>query len=561
MRGLLIVCSLALVGCGAQLRRFSSQPIVWADPDQRAFAPIPEEEQYTPYFWDAMDHLLFRPAAEFWLFEPARPAMNVNALDEVPSSSWFANRLGRQPMSPLEVVAGACGLAPYEAPTPWTVRGGKVGGASPGLIIEDANGIRYVLKTDRERQPVTSTAADAIAAAIFHAAGYNVPCNRVVHFDPEELRIGEGATVRRPNDRRRPMTQEYVDRVVAGMFVEPAGHRVMLSRFVEGRPLGPWSFTGIWEPDPNDVVPHEHRRELRGSYLFDAWLEHWDARSENTLATWIDTGGGGGYVRHYLLDFGECMGLVEGNHRRAPRFGNATYLDVGQIVEDVASLGIIHRAWDGRTPDPVLGFFSAEHFDADGWHPQYWNGALDRRTEEDVAWAARILARFSDEHIRALVELGEYPDATVAEELARILIARRDALLERYLTRRSALTAPELTNSRICLTDLALSSGLRAAGDRAYEATLYGGPGLAPRSIEVRSIEALSMEGAATADRVCATLGDMSPSGPDDYAVVDVHADRSVTPPARVHLRPAPGGGWTIVGLERPGAGQPLPGG
>lgn len=69
------------------------------------------------------------------------------------------------------------------------------------------------------------------------------------------------------------------------------------------------------------------------------------------------------------------------------------------------------------------------------------------------------------------------------------------------------------------------------------------------------------MEGAATADRVCATLGDMSPSGPDDYAVVDVHADRSVTPPARVHLRPAPGGGWTIVGLERPGAGQPLPGG
>ena len=33
-------------------------------------------------------------------------AANVNALDEVPNSSWFTNRIGLGPLSPAELAAG-----------------------------------------------------------------------------------------------------------------------------------------------------------------------------------------------------------------------------------------------------------------------------------------------------------------------------------------------------------------------------------------------------------------------------------------------------------------------
>ena len=35
-------------------------------------------------------------------------AGNVNALDEVPDSSWFTNRLGRRPMTTEEIARGPC---------------------------------------------------------------------------------------------------------------------------------------------------------------------------------------------------------------------------------------------------------------------------------------------------------------------------------------------------------------------------------------------------------------------------------------------------------------------
>ncbi len=536
---LLATAALAL-GCGAAMPRYPLRPIVWDDPDRRPFAPAPEE-RWVPYYWDATDNLFVRPVVELLAFEPRREAVNVNALDEVPSSSWFTNRIGRTAMSPEEVAVGPCEGLELDAPGPWTITGGKPSGASPGFFIEDANGVRYLLKTDRAGQPEQSTAADAIVASILHAAGYNVPCNRVVFFDPSILVIGEGVTTR-DGRHRRPITQADIDRVASAAMPAPGGlRRVVLSRFIDARPIGPWSYTGTLPEDPNDVVPHERRRELRGLYVLDSWVNHWDSRQENTLAGWVEADGGG-YVRHYLIDFGEALGLRRGPHREHARSGHTAYLDLGHLLEDTLTLGLYPRPWHGRTNHPIFGYFDAASFDPDRWRPQYWNGAFERRTERDVAWAARIVARFDDERLRALVRLGRFTDPAVEARLFDILRGRRDRLLARYLGVLSPLADPRIARAedgraRLCLTDLAVRAGVREGMDPGAAAHRDGSP------IEV----ALEAQG----DEVCATFPALrGAGGGGDYVVLEVTSAPSRRP-LRLHLYVVGEDELQLVGLQR----------
>lgn len=546
-------------GCGGTPRRFDTTPVVWVDEDDRRPFQPPPEETFAPPMWAAMDALIFRPASELFTFEPARAAVDVNALDEVPDSSWYVNRISRRPMDPLEVARGACDGLGLQAPGPWRVVAGKLEGATPGFVFEDANGVRYVLKVDRANQPEQATAADAIVASVFHAAGYHVPCNRVVGFSPEMLVLDEDATIEAPDGSEIPMTEAHVTEVTDAASRLPNGRlRAVVSRYIDGTPLGPWSYRGTRDGDPNDVIPHDRRRELRGMYVLAAWVGRWDARRHNTLSAWIERERGG-YVRHYVIDFGECLGLVEGNFRRARRFGHSQWLDFGHLAEDLFTFGLIHRPWDDPLDGPAhetFGSFDIEHFDPEGFRPDYWNGAFERRTEADSAWMARIIARLDRPRVRALADLGRFQDPAVEDALVQILMGRRERILERYLTRLSPLTAPEVSRdgdrSRVCLTDLAVRSGIRDAAGRRYRARAWTGDPLRP--LEAPAVDASGDDGA-----VCVTLPALAPARPEaGYTVVDVLAEtpgRETTGPARMHFVLG-GDGAQLVGLERPADGS-----
>ncbi|MGE0788613.1 MAG: hypothetical protein AB7S26_23280 [Sandaracinaceae bacterium] len=554
---LALSCALSCAGCGASMPRFPLRDVVWQDVDTHPFAG-PPEGFYSSYSWDGADNAVFRPLAEFWLFETDREALNVNALDEVPSSSWYVNRLSRRRMSTREIARGACADLNDELPGPWTIVGGKPDGANPGFQIRDATGRRYLMKTDGTLQAERPGAADVVGALIWHAAGYNVPCNRIVVFDRSMLELDPEATIERTNGTEEPLTEAHIDAVLEKATRLPDGrYRASVSQFVDGRPIGPWRYHGTYDGDPNDVVPHEHRRDLRAQYVLSAWTDHIDARQENTMQAWVETSESRGYVRHYMIDFGDCFGIIHAWDTLVDRFGHSGYLDVQHITTDWLTLGMIDRPWyhaEYGAAGITLGHYDVQRFVPDQWRPGYANNAYDRLTEADAAWMTRIVARFGDEHVRAMVARARFSDPVVASELTRILIGRRDAILERWLTRLSPLTWPTVVRARgearLCVEDLAVSTSLRETSGRHYGAQPYAGDPLQP-------VDPMGV-GRASDGRICAgplpVHDGASPESPA-YLVVDLIAastGRETTFPLRVHLYAVGADEYRIVGLERP---------
>jgi hypothetical protein len=78
------------------------------------------------------------------------------------------------------------------------------------------------------------------------------------------------------------------------------GHLIGLF-FITGITLGPFLYYGTRTDDPNDIVPHEDSRDLRGLYVFAAWLNHYDTTALNTLDTLVEENGVP-FIRHNLIE-------------------------------------------------------------------------------------------------------------------------------------------------------------------------------------------------------------------------------------------------------------------
>jgi len=539
--------SVATACASGRVRTFPDDGITWYEDDRRPFSPRPEGF-YSPYIWDGANYSVFRPASHYWKFEPSREPLDVNEVDEVSNSSWFTNRLSARLMTPEEVHRGACESADDSPVLPWRVVGGKPDGANPGFQAKDGRGVRFLVKVDGTHQPERATTADVVGALLFHAAGYWVPCNRVVFIRKEDLVLEEGVEVRRTNGSVEPLTQETIDTIMSkATEVEPGLFRVSISEFIDGRPIGPFRYEGIREDDLNDRIPHEHRRSMRAMRLLAAWIDHVDTRQENTMLAWVKTSDDGrGYTRHYRIDFGEAFGIVDGPSGIPPRLGHSGYFDLRHMAEDFVTLGLLDRPWYDKPLNPageVLGYYRADSFDPEKWVPGYPNPAFMRATEADYAWMARIIARLTPAHIEALIDRAHLRNQAMERELVRVMRIRRVKMLERYLTRLSPLTWPTVEGRRVCLQDLAVWTGIRAAEFRRYEATAYDSTGVR-RPIDVYA------EGHA---RVCVEV----PVGGSDYTLVDVVASSApagleVTAPLRLHLRRGGSEPVRLVGLERP---------
>lgn len=438
----LMLIALAIVPGPADARRpLQDAPVAWYDTDD---APIPVPGEREPSLvWDQVAQSVLAPADRAFrpsrvgrrvgtLFggQPTPRAHNVNALGEVPNSSWFANRIGIRPMSPDEVARGAgIGDGP-DTTDVWTVVSAKTQGVTPGFNVRDAKGDVYVIKFDPPEYPNLASAAGVISGRILHAAGYHVPDDAIVYFRRDRLVLGEGVRLKLPDGTRRDMTVADLDAILDRVPSTDGSWRAISSKFLSGRPLGPFSYEGVRDDDPNDRIPHQHRRELRGLYTIAAWIAHFDTKQHNSLDMYVGEPGEG-YVRHHLIDFASTLGT--GASGPTNRIAFEYTVDLPPLAGRVLALGLHEDAWRGieRPLDGTLtevGNFEAEIFDPREYKPLQPNTAFANQNDHDGYWAAKIVSAFTDANIRAAVEEGRYEDPRATDYVTEVLIARRDKI-------------------------------------------------------------------------------------------------------------------------------------
>ena len=474
-------------------------------------------------------------------------AKNVNTIDEVPDSNWFTNRIVQRPIAIDELQRGPLtGAGP--APGRWRVVSPKLAGFAPGFTMTDARGDRWFVSFDAAGHPEAATGAIAVANRIFWALGYWQVENYLVSVAREQLEIAETAVFTPESGKRRRMQSRDLDGILERAHRRADGtYRAIAARAVSGRPIGGFKYHGTRPDDPNDVVPHEHRRELRALKVFGAWTNLVDMKAGNTLDTVI-TENGKSVVRHYLQDVGSTFGTGANGPREYDEGWELLY-DGALLGKRLLTLNFFIAPWQtvDYTELPAIGRFEGDRFDPLSWQPRVSTGALRHARSDDTFWAARRVAAFSDAMIRAVVATGEYSDPAAAALLADVLIKRRQKIAAAYLPAINPLVDFALAgDGRLDFRNAAVVAGVAeppAGGYRAEWAEFDNATG------ETRTIGP-----AAVSSQTSLPAPGLLPQAPGAVVRIRVAATApapdSWLQPVDAYFRRVPQG-WQLVGLDR----------
>jgi hypothetical protein len=534
-------------------RWFPDRPVAWAEHDDGDMRTTPA----TSDLQDLEATLVLRDGLmgevnRILSLEGATPALDVNALDEVPCSTWFCPRNHLHPMSPAEVAAGP----PADPPVPpFTIVKGKDEGAATGFQVVDAAGKKFMIKLDPAGHLGLSTGGEMIGYRLFHAAGYHVPGAFHTDLREEDLKLDPGATFKLYRVQERPLTWERVHAQLAGVARLPDGRlRVVAVPWIPGEGIGGFDLKGRRDDDPNDRIPHERRRSLRANWVLFAWLAVLDPASINTLDS-IVVENGRRFVRHFHFDFGASLGSAT-THPQSPAQQGEFPIEVGRSLRALLSFGLYHRTFEDQRAQwrwlvslyPAIGYLPAETFDPDQFRTNRKLPTHVRMTDRDAYWGAKVVTSFSDAQLEAVIGTADLPTLEAAYAL-HALEVRRDILGRRYLRTMAAVESPEPSpdGGGVCFEDLAIARGYATAAEARYRIEVADGAG--------RRLWAGVQQPAGA--RTCVPIA-ASPPG-TGYRVVAIATEleagggkRVTTKTSRVHLR------WreaehrfVVVGLER----------
>jgi hypothetical protein len=541
---LTLAASIILVSSGQAPRFFPDDPLARAPETQDAAGAEPADIGLA---YDLSYNLFVTPRRD----PSGTKAQNINTIDEVPDSSWFTNRIGSRPLTRDELLRGSI-AGPGPDASRWTVIRPKTSGFAPGFTAKDAAGETWFLSFDPPSNPKGATAALVIANRIFWALGYNQLEAFLTRVDPARLDIDPTATMRRPSGERTTMTRSDVEEVFERSARNLDGtYEAAGTRLLGGKVLGPFRYEGTRPDDPNDIVPHEHRRELRALRVFGAWTNLTDLKAGNTLDTLVDEGGRK-VIKHYLQDVGSTFGMgANGPHDWDEGF--EYFYEGAPTLRRMLTLGFWLSPWQtARYPVyESVGRFEGDAFDPTTWRPHAATKAYIEMRADDAFWAARRVMAFSDDAIRAVVSTGQLTDAVAEQHLVDVLIKRRDAIGRAYLPAINPVVEPAWgADGTLTFRNAAVDAGVAPAPE-SYRAVWH-------RFDNATGVTSALGDASSREPRMQAPAG--LPANAGAYVQVDLSANSAAHPawaqPAVVHFRRT-ASGWQLVGLERLPSRQP----
>jgi hypothetical protein len=378
--------------------------------------------------------------------------------------------------------------------------------------------------------------------------GYFQAENYIAYLDPKMLEISDQAKVETPSGRTRAMRIGDIKKVLARADKRPDGtYRMLASRGIPGRIIGGFKSEGTRKDDPNDVVPHEHRRELRALKVFGAWTNLVDMKAGNTLDT-VLTENGRTFIRHYLQDVGSTFGTGA----LAPREWDEGYeylFEADKALNRLVTLGLDLEPWQTVPYQEYksIGRFEGDQFQPENWKPRVPTAALVNARADDNFWAARRVMAFSDEMIRAIVKTGQYSDPAAEKHLADVLIKRRDRIGQAYLPAVNPLVDFRMDEAGVLtFENAAVKAGFATAPPAGYEARWYRFD---------------NKNGATTPIGLTRTSGSLQINAPaglqaaaGEFVKIEVYAIDSPIAAWRVPVQvffSRARQGWKLVGLQR----------
>src|SRR5262249_20114434 len=216
-----------------------------------------------------------------------------------------------------------------------------------------------------------------------------------------------------------------------------------------------------------------------------------------------------------------------------------------------ATLGLYTRPWmhiHYPQMTPAVGRLEANAFEPARWKPEYPNPAFDSMRPDDAFWAARIVSKFTDQTIRAVVDKAQYSDPRTTDYLTGAIIKRRDKVMAYWLTQVNPLVDFALSDGgELTFANAAEQAGVASAATeyRVQWAQFDNSTGLAANVGDAMTV---------TDRRVQAPAPLVSDASAPEFIQVSVAAVHPQFPtwstPVTLQFRRVDRR-WTLVGLVR----------
>lgn len=492
----------ALAGTSAcghyQPALFADRPVVNAARDDVPIG-VPARSSFDERV-QVSDIYLRRP-----LFDVVHPldfatAGDVNAMDEVPTSTWYdpdgATRKGMPEVR----------SAPPTLPV--VVVDEKPSTNDAALVVRDARGLRFELLGDPPGQAGLFTGAEVLGGYLLRSLGLNAPMARIVDV-PESAIAGDGE---KSAVRLRSWSKD-LGAPVGGL------RRVSATLWPGGIDVGVASDFSVRRDDPNDKVDHNDRRTLRAMKVFGHWIGWTHFGVRRTRDVYVGKAGEGHLV-HYVVGASRAFGTEElREHPIRDERG-------GSLWWNLVTLGLSPTVIRGERDSgfPSLGYLPSS-VDPAGYDVSPPYSPFVRFTPADEYWAGKRLVDAGDDALRAGVAEARLPEEA-ARHLLKVLRRRRHLLVVHAMSVVSPLDAAGTSGRLVLLRDRAIAAGLAAPLSTRYDVQFLDNHGG-------------ELPGRARLDAVGAMTGVPLPDGTSGRVVLHIRVIRAGSEAPRacdVHL-------------------------